>query len=312
MSNKIKIAVVGLGGVGGFYGGLLANYYANSEEVEVNFLVRGENLQAIKKEGIKVHSKEDIIIGKPHIATSKASEIGVVDYILLCTKAYDLDGAIALIKDMIGEHTVILPLLNGVSAFEELKIKLPNVEIWQGCTYIVSRLAQPGVVQNPSGRQKVFFGLKNVASKQMLEFQNILYKAGIKAKATESIETEVWEKYILVSSSAMATSYFDCSIGDVMQHHTSEIKALVEEATSIAKAKEIKLSDSASQLVIERLEAIPYESTTSMHSDFKANKTENELVVMGWYMLKQGTDFRIKVPFYKKMYDELKFRKSTY
>jgi 2-dehydropantoate 2-reductase len=306
MENKVKIAIVGLGGVGGFYGGLLANYYEKSQEVIINFLVRGTNLEKIKDRGLEVWNKDEKIIGKPKIATDNPEEIGVVDYIMLCTKGYDLARVIEQIQPMLGPNTVVIPLLNGVMAYESLKEKLSKIEVWQGCTYMVSRLKEAGVIDNPSGRQKIFIGVNGELSDRMKEFERLLKDAKINIIATNDISKEVWEKYILVSASAVATTYFNKSIGAIMKDHLAEVQKLITEACAIAIAKQIKLPVEVESLVEERLKAIPFESTTSMHSDFINQSLHTELEVMAGYMVEQGEKMQIPTPMYSKMYNSLK------
>lgn len=301
MQNKKRITIVGLGGVGGFYGGLLANKYQDSKEVEVCFVARGKHLEAIKQSGLKVLSKDHEVVGRPAIATSEWKDIQDSDYIILATKGYDLSQTIEDMKAVVTEKTVIIPLLNGVEAYEQLRDAFGMSRVWQGCTYMVSRLKDAGVIDNPSGRQRILFGLDGEVTPEMKDFETILKEAGVHAEATDQISKEVWEKYILVSSSAMATAYFDSSFGGVMEHHPEEMKQLITEASSIGKKKGVALSEDVVEVIMERLKAIPYESTTSMHSDFKALKEHNELGIMGGYMVKQGIVLGGETPMYKKM-----------
>ncbi|MDM1379129.1 ketopantoate reductase family protein [Myroides marinus] len=301
MQNKKRITIVGLGGVGGFYGGLLANKYQDSNEVEICFVARGKHLEAIKQSGLKVLSKDHEVVGHPAIATSDWKDIQDSDYIILATKGYDLSQTIQDMKAVVAEKTVIIPLLNGVEAYEQLRDVFGVSRVWQGCTYMVSRLKEPGVIDNPSGRQRILFGTDGEVSSEMKDFETILKEASVHAEATNEISKEVWEKYILVSSSAMATAYFDFSFGGVMEHHPEEMKQLITEACSIGKKKGVALSEDVVEVIMERLKAIPYESTTSMHSDFKALKEHNELGIMGGYMVKQGIVLGVETPMYKKM-----------
>ncbi|KZE83742.1 2-dehydropantoate 2-reductase [Myroides marinus] len=301
MQNKKRITIVGLGGVGGFYGGLLANKYQDSNEVEICFVARGKHLEAIKQSGLKVLSKDHEVVGHPAIATSDWKDIQDSDYIILATKGYDLSQTIQDMKAVVAEKTVIIPLLNGVEAYEQLRDVFGVSRVWQGCTYMVSRLKEPGVIDNPSGRQRILFGTDGEVSSEMKDFETILKEASVHAEATNEISKEVWEKYILVSSSAMATAYFDSSFGGVMEHHPEEMKQLITEACSIGKKKGVALSEDVVEVIMERLKAIPYESTTSMHSDFKALKEHNELGIMGGYMVKQGIVLGVETPMYKKM-----------
>ncbi len=303
--NKTRIGIIGLGGVGGFYGGLLAEYYSNDKTIEICFVARGLHYDKIKKEGLEIRQKGISVTVKPHLLVKDISALGKVDYLLLCTKAYDLEVVIEEMKKIITEHTIIIPLLNGVSAYEQLVSEFGINKIWKGCTYMVSRLIEPGVIDNPSGRQKIFFGNNFEPTSQMLWFEFLLKRANINAICTSEIAREVWEKYILVSASATGTTFYNCSIGTLMEKHLEAIRNLVVEATRVARSKGVALSENIEELVIERLKAIPYDSTTSMHSDFIMNKNSTEIEVMTGYMVESAKEAGIELPTYTQMYRTL-------
>lgn len=90
--SKINIGIIGLGGVGGFYGGLLAHHFEQDAEVEIHFVARGEHGKQIQAQGLTVWTKGNVIIGKPTQVVEQVQDLTAMDYILLCTKEYDLDG----------------------------------------------------------------------------------------------------------------------------------------------------------------------------------------------------------------------------
>ncbi|MGG5505562.1 MULTISPECIES: ketopantoate reductase family protein [unclassified Myroides] len=309
--SKVNIGVIGLGGVGGFYGGLLAHYYESDEQVDIHFVARGEHGTQIKKEGLTVLSKDRVIVGKPTRVVEHVQELGRMNFILLCTKEYDLNEVIVDLKKNVSKNTVILPLLNGVEAFEKLDFEL-EAEVWQGCTYMVSRLKDPGVIDNPSGRQKIVFGRTEGVTPLMIQVNHFLQAAGITSFCTQDIAREVWEKYILVSSSAVATTFYNSSFGVVMRDHAPTIYALVTEASVVAKAKGVPLAEDVVEVIMQRLAAIPFDSTTSMHSDFISNKPQTELEVMAGYLLREGERLQTEVHTYQKMYTVLKDKQGNY
>ena len=304
----VKVLIVGLGGVGGFYGGLLAKQFAEDESVNIYFLARGENLKVIQEQGLRVDFKGSSFISKPYLATSDVAEIGIVDYIVLSTKNYDLQETLQQIVPCVDNNTVLLPLLNGVEAFEELEKAFSENEVWKGCTYIVSRLIAPGIVENKSGRQRLIFGLDSGITERMSQFETMLKDSGINAQATDLITTEIWEKYSLVSTSATATTYFNTSIGEVMSTHADTIEKLLEEVTSVARAKGVRLESNIVELITERLKAIPGDSTTSMHSDYLAGKELTELNIMTGYIVEQGMLLGLELPTYNKIFYSLQNR----
>jgi len=309
--NKLNIGVIGLGGVGGFYGGLLARHYENDATVAIHFVARGEHGKRIKEQGLQVLAKGSVIIGRPYQVVETVQDLAPMDVILLCTKEYDLDEVIVDLKAIVSRNTVILPLLNGVEAFEKLHQQL-EAEVWQGCTYMVSRLKEAGVIDNPSGRQKIVFGHTEGVTDRMLQVDALLKAAGIQSICTQDIAREVWEKYSLVSSSAVATAFYNASFGVVMRDHFTTIRQLVAEATAIAQAKGVVLAADIVEIIMERLAAIPFDSTTSMHSDFLSNKPKTELEVMAGYLIREGQRLNINVQTYQKLYAVLKEKQGHY
>ena len=236
---KTKIAIAGIGGVGGFFGGLLAKQFSDSSDVEVHFLSRGKNLQAFKNKGLKVIQGGSEFVVKPNSATDNAAEIGLANFILVCTKAYDLESILEQLQPCINQDTVILPLLNGVDSKERIKKILPNNTVLDGCVYIVSRLKEPGVVENSGNIQTLYFGLQHTSNKQLLLLDGIFKKSGIEGHLSQNISTIIWEKFIFISPTATATSFFDQSIGAILadedKHKT--VRLLIEEVQKIAFAK---------------------------------------------------------------------------
>jgi 2-dehydropantoate 2-reductase len=121
---KTKIIIAGIGGVGGYFGGSLANYYAKDEHIEINFLARGSHLKEIQKNCLKIIKGKDEFTAKPTIASDNPSEIGIADFILICSKSYDIVAITLQLQPCIDQNTVILPLLNGVDNQQKIKASI--------------------------------------------------------------------------------------------------------------------------------------------------------------------------------------------
>ena len=144
--SKIKILIVGIGGVGGYFGGLLAKEFENDGAIDICFLARGENLRQIKKSGLRVIEDENELIAHPNIISDNVKDFGTVDYILLCTKTYDIEDTITQLLPCIDKHTVLTPLQNGVNNKDRISKMLKTNLITDGCVYLISRLESPGVI----------------------------------------------------------------------------------------------------------------------------------------------------------------------
>ena len=148
---KTRIGILGLGGVGGYFGGLLAKAYSKSEEVEIVFIARGETQKAIAENGLKIITDSTETIVRPKIVSNNPDEIGVLDYLICATKTYDIKESLTLIKPCIVPETVILPLYNGVDAPERIRKIFPENDILQGCVYIISMIFSPGTIRKRIG-----------------------------------------------------------------------------------------------------------------------------------------------------------------
>lgn len=304
----IKIIIAGIGGVGGYFGGLLAKYYYQNENVIIDFFARGQHLEEIQKNGLKVIKSKNEFIAIPNIATDNPKEIGIADLIIICTKSYDIETVIQQLSPCINKETVILPLLNGLDSKEKIKRVFPNNIVLEACVYIVSRLKQFGVVENSGNIQELYFGLDNFPGDKLQLFENIFSKANIEATYSNNISKIVWEKFIFLSPTATATSYYDKCIGEILEDKESfeTLIGLIDEVMLIAKAKKIIVSDDIANQTLRMLKTLPFETTSSMHSDFKIKKDETELKSLTGYVLEEGLKYNIDTPNYKMIYSALK------
>jgi len=306
--KKTKIIIAGIGGVGGYFGGLLAKHFYNSENVEISFIARGEHLKEIQRSGLKVKKGTNEFIARPVLATDNPSEIGKADLLIISTKSYDLEAAIRQLQPCIDQDTIILPLLNGVDSKEKIESMLPGNIVLDGCVYIVSRLKQAGVIENSGNIQTLYFGQDNFQSDKLLFFENLFKEAGIEAILSPAISTIIWEKFIFISPTATATTYYDKCIGELLSDDESltALIALIEEVRQVAVSKNIAVSDNITEITLNKLKSLPFETTSSMHSDFKNNKPKSELHSLTGYVLTEGKKYNLEMPVYLKMNEKLK------
>lgn len=302
--KKFKIAVIGIGGVGGYVGGKLAACFAASDDTEIVLVARGKNEKAIRENGLKIISTNGEETIHPQLAA--VENIKDSDLLILCTKEYDLENTVESLKKHIGEQTAILPLLNGVDTKERVTKILPETEIWQGCIYIVSRLSAPGVVQETGNICLIYFGSENAPTDKQKQVENIFREAGIDANLTEDIDAKMWEKFVFISSLAGATSYLNATIGEILENeeHKKLFDDLANEIKQVAKARNIKISEEAINQKFGKLGSLPFEATSSMHTDFsKGNHAEIESLV--GYVVREAKELNVPTPNYERVYDGL-------
>lgn len=303
----MKIAIIGVGGIGGYFGGQLAAHYKNNKDVEIYFIARGEHLKEIKKNGLKIIHGDNQWIAHPTLATDQPSDIGIVDILIFSTKTFDLEESVLQMRTCIGKNTVLIPLLNGVDSRERIQAILPKAIIWDGLVYIVARLTKAGEVKNMGNVQKLYFGSDGAANDKMQAFEKILKAANIDATLSTNMSTIIWEKFIFISSIATLTSFLDNSIGEIMADDKKKqlLGNLIEEIKLVAFAKNIVMNPAIKESVFTRLQSLPFEATSSMHSDFKNKKSKTELAALTGYVVEQGRNLNIETPTYNRMFDEL-------
>jgi len=305
-TNGQKMVIAGIGGVGGYFGGLLAKYYQKSDSTKIVFLARGEHLAQIQNHGLKVIKGEDVFIAKPHFATASANEIGIADYLIICTKNYDLIELLPQLSSCIGPETILVPLLNGVSGVEIISAFYPDNLVVAGCAYIVAAIQSPGVIENMGTVQKVFFGLNDQPNERLGQLANLMQQAGIEATFSQQISTVVWEKFIFLASIATATSYFNRSVGQLLKEHQTTLVQLIDEVTAVAIQKGIAVSPDMVAKAMAHYQALPFDATSSMHRDYLQHKPKTELESLTGYVVSEGEKLDVPTPLFKKAYEGLK------
>ncbi|MDP2839114.1 MAG: 2-dehydropantoate 2-reductase, partial [Syntrophales bacterium] len=212
----MKIAVVGIGGVGGYFGGKIAGKYGGSPGHRVVFVVRGAHLEAIRRDGLLLKAVEGDFRVRPDLATDSPSEAGRCDLVLFSVKEYDLEVAAAALDPLLHEKTVVLPVLNGVDIAERLRSILLRGVVLSGCVYISSFIEAPGIVRQAGGTCQLLFGPDDGQVEIYRPLEILLKEAGIKAELSAAIAVPLWAKYLFVSPMAAVTSLMGLCFGDVM------------------------------------------------------------------------------------------------
>ncbi len=304
---KVRIAFAGMGGVGGFFGGKLAGHLATHPEVEVVFLARGNNLKVIRETGLLVVDCGKELRVFPALATDHPGELGIVDYLFLSVKTYDLAAILPALLPCIGPETVVIPLQNGLDATGQVRAHLTQGTVWQGGAYIVARLTSPGRVENLGKVQGLFFGTDGPLPERAMWLGDLLKAAGIHVRVSADISRVAWDKFINVSASASATSYYDCFFGELLGNPEKRalLEKLLDEVIAVAHGNGIIFEDDIKSRVIANLEKLPVTNTASMHSDFRAGKSSTELDTLTGYVCREGQKLGVPTPAYLQVWQKL-------
>lgn len=307
--KSVRIAFLGLGGVGGYFGAKLSATFSVSNDVEVIFLAREKTAEAIRRNGIRLVTPAEEFTAQPHAISTPGNNAGAVDFLICTVKSYDLEESLQQFSSCINAQTIILPLQNGIDAKSRIQKLFPKNEIWSGCVYIVSRIAEPGVIREMGNIHSLYFGSKAGNPEKLQQLYRILKSAHEDIFLSDRIDEVVWEKYVFISAIASLTSYLDVSIGKILDtaENRSILLSLLEEITSVAHAERISLPADIIPLTLMKMEKLPYETTSSMHSDFRSgNKTEIQSLT--GHVVELASHNGIKVPVYEKILQELKQR----
>lgn len=286
----MRIAVVGLGGVGGY----LAASFAKSG-LDVTGFARGAHLEAIKESGITIKEDEKEWSVPLHVKHLDEAE-GHFDVLLFCVKNYDLPSSCKALQGHIDANSILLSFSNGVNNGELLRESC-QARVLDACVYILSHIEAEGVICKKGKVFAAIFGGEDTEAVQTVA--ELFEKAELRYKTPKAIKEALYKKYIFISAFATLTSYYDTSIGEIYEKHYDEAKRVLTEIAEEAKEKEnIDIFDEV-QKSLDTASKVPYDSSTSMWLDFKNGK-RTELETLSGYVQK---------PFMQKLYNELKKRK---
>lgn len=303
----MKIAIIGMGGLGGYFGGKLAQAYVPSREHEVFFVARGEHLAMIKDRGIIVRADDGNFTAIPTLATDRPGDIGKVDLVLFCVKSYDFEEAARGMEGIVGENTLILPLQNGVDKRGWMEKTLGKGMALDGCVYMAVHIESPGVIKQSGGSRKLLFG-RDPQDVPGLERLEALFKgAGINAELTSDINLPVWTKYIMICSLAAATAYFRETVGSILADPGKRafLQGLVAEVEGVARRKGIDYPPDIIEKTMDVIKPFPYDTKTSMQRDFEQGK-RTELEIFSGAVVRMGDGSGIDTPLHRKVYEALK------
>ena len=289
----MKIAVMGSGGIGGYFGGLLAK-----AGEEVTFIARGAHLEAIQKNGLQVKS----VAGDFHVrpkATRDPAAIGPVDLVLFCVKAYDTETAGAQVRPTIGPQTVVLCLLNGVDNEEKLAAILGEEHVMAGVVHILSTISAPGVISQTAGPRTIKLGEKDGRATPRVErILGVLKGAGIQAELSTQIQVDLWEKFLFICAQGGVTALGRLSIGEILAcpETAAFYRDVMEEVAAVARAKGVPLPGDAVDRALAFARGLQPGMRSSLAHDLgQGNRLEVE--TLAGSVVRYGREVGVPTPF---------------
>src|SRR3990172_1300606 len=266
----MKIAVVGAGGVGGYFGGLLAN-----AGYQVSFISRGEHLHALKERGLQIKSPHGDFRVSNTISTDDPKEVGQVDYVIIAVKNYHLGDVARQLSPLIGPATTVVPLLNGVEAHEVLAKEI--------------------------GRDRVVGGLST--TERVERIVQTWADVGVQASQSTNIFSEIWTKFTFIASFGGVTSLSRANAGEINKFEGTR-KIFIEamrEVENVAVANGVKLEASAVESGVKVAQSIEPTSTSSMQRDV-AEGRPFELEAFSGKIVRLGNELSIETPIHRAIY----------
>ena len=268
----MKIAILGAGGVGGYYGGLLAR---NGHDVYV--LARTSNLSALQERGLEIRTPEDTFTVRVQ-ASDNVKSFGAVDCALIAVKNYSLAEIAPAAAFLVGQGALIVPLLNGVEVVDQLVAHgVPQAQLVGGLTAISVVRSAPGVFERRSPFQRVVLGELTQSQpdrKQRIDaIVQVLHEAGVEASVSADITADLWRKFAFIASMAAVCGLSRTAIGPLRATKLGHllIERAVREVISVARARKVALADDETELMASiRPEPIAHQPNSSRpdHADW--------------------------------------------
>ncbi|UCH60462.1 MAG: 2-dehydropantoate 2-reductase [Anaerolineales bacterium] len=266
----MRIAVFGAGGVGGYFGGRLAQ-----AGQEVIFIARGAHLEAMRDVGLRVESLKGDFRVQPVQATDDPAQVGEVDIVLVAVKAWQVPEAAQLMRPMVGEQTCVLPLENGVEAPDQLAEVLGSPPVLGGLCHISAFVAAPGHIKHVGIEPHITLGELDGRRSQRTENLRLAFEqANIWAKVPEDIQVAMWEKFLFIAAISGVGAVTHAPAGIVRQ--IPGTRQLLEEAMheilALSKARGVNLPDGVVAKTMAFIDNLPSSVTASMQRDIIAGK----------------------------------------
>lgn len=299
----MRIAVFGTGGVGGYFGGRLAE-----AGEDVIFIARGDHLRAIKEKGLKVDSRNGDFVIYPAAATDTVSDVGVVDLVLVGVKAWQVPEAARAMKPLVGANTTVLPLQNGVDAASQLVDTLGPESVIGGLCRIVSFVVEPGHIRHAGAMPSVIIGeLDNRQSQRIATIEELFKRAGVEITIAKDIQVALWTKFLFIASFSGIGAIANAPAGILRtdpQWRTQMLQAM-QEIYALAHARGINLPPDSVDKVMAFVDALQDDATSSMQRDIAAGKP-SELDAQNGAVVRMAHEAGIEVPTHALIYHTLR------
>ena len=298
----MKIAVMGTGGVGGYFGGLLAR-----GGHQVTFVARGAHLAAIQQNGLRVESQLDGDFTAAGKATGDPASAGVQDLVLFTVKMYHNGDAIPALGPMVGPHTVVLTLQNGIDNGDQLVQALGRDRVMIGSVYMEGRIKEPGVVTQGGPGMAVFGELVTGLTIRGENFLKVFQDAGWRVELAENMPGMLWKKFAYIAGSAGVNAATNTDYGEMRSiPETRElIKCAIAECLAVGRALGAPVLDDSLDWAMTAMDNFPAQGRASLAKDFQEGNAV-ELEGLTGAVVRLGQQAGVPTPLNDALYAILK------
>lgn len=299
----MKIAVMGSGGVGGFYGGRLAH-----AGYDVHFVARGAHLEAMRAHGLTIENEAQGDIHVPRVnVTDDPAAIGSADIVMISVKLWDTESAARAVKPLVKPGTAVLSLQNGVIKDDILRRHFGADALMGGAAYVGTSIARPGVIRQIGTIQRLVFGeYDGRRSSRAESFLEALLKAGIQAELSTDIRRTLWEKYVFLVGLSGSTASMRTPIGPIRENPQTRafLLDLMKETVAVGRALGVDLPQDYAEQRLVFADSVAHDMTSSLHHDLeRGNPLEVEWLSGGVVQL--GLKAGVPTPVNRAVWDVL-------
>lgn len=299
----MKIAIMGTGGVGGYFGARLA-----AAGHDVHFIARGAHLAAIRSEGLRIESALGNLTVRPAKATDNPASVGPADIVIVAVKLWSTEEAAQDAKPLIGPDSAVVSFQNGVDAVPVLTRILGKEHALGGVAHIAALIDRPGVIRHNGTMARLTFGeLNGKATPRARAFHEACVKAGIDAHISEDIERAIWEKFVFLVGLSGMTALTRLPIGPVREDPDTRamFKTTMEEAAAVGRAKGVQLAADAVEKQLAFGDGLPRDMVSSMLGDLRRGN-RLEVPWLSGAVARLGVEAGVETPVNRFIYTALK------
>ena len=301
----MRIAVMGSGGLGGYFGALLARGGA-----DVTFIARGAHLQAMCRTGLRIDGGPEPFHLKSVRATDEPREVGPVDLVMVCVKLWDTDAALRKIRPLVDPQTTLVSFQNGVLKDSYLRDAFNEAQAIGGVAYVATTVSEPGVVTRTGPLERLVFGeFDRGRSPRVEALLSAALAGGINAELSDDIRLEIWRKFVFLVGLSATTTTMRLPIGPIREHPQARALLLdiMREVVAVGRAHGVPLPEDYAERRLAFADEVSPDMTSSMHHDLdRGNRLEVRWLSGG--VVELGREVGVETPLNRAVADILAVR----